>query len=75
MKPRFILSAAALRLAATSTFALSFEYVDWFNGPVQFKGVENVSTPTAFLQIQGDKIELVWPASIQTAPYRPKTSW
>lgn len=48
---------------------------DTINGPVQFKGVENVTTPTAFLQIQGDRIELVWPASIATAPYRPKTSW
>ncbi|MGQ3027002.1 MAG: ABC transporter substrate-binding protein, partial [Ferrovibrionaceae bacterium] len=48
---------------------------DTINGPVKFQGVENVATPTAFLQVQGDKIELVWPASIATAAYRPKTSW
>lgn len=48
---------------------------DTINGPVKFEGVENVTTPTSFLQIQGDKIELIWPSSIATAPYQPKTSW
>lgn len=63
------LDRARLREAiGTTTF-------DTINGPVRFNGVENVTTPTAFLQIQGGKIELVWPASIATAPYRPKTGW
>lgn len=36
MRVRVFLVAAALAITATSGYALSFEYVDWFNGPVQF---------------------------------------
>ena len=53
---------------ATSTF-------DTINGPVKFQGVENAITPTAFLQIQGDGLQIVWPKSIATAPFKPKTGW
>jgi len=42
-------------------------------GDVKFKGVENVTTPTTFLQIQGDKTQIIWPSSIATAPFKPKT--
>ena len=53
---------------ATMTF-------DTINGPVKFQGVQNVTTPTAFLQVQGDGLQLVWPKSIATAPFKPKTGW
>lgn len=41
---------------------------DTINGEVRFDGVQNVVTPTAFVQRQGDKVQLVWPKSIATAP-------
>lgn len=52
----------ALREAiATGTF-------ETINGPVRFDGVENAVTPTAFLQIQGGEMQIVWPKDIATAP-------
>ena len=45
------------------------------NGSVKFKGVENTVTMTGFLQIQNGEVQQVWPASVSTAKYRPKTSW
>jgi branched-chain amino acid transport system substrate-binding protein len=45
------------------------------NGPVKFEGVQNVITPTAFLQIQQEKLQLVWPKQIATSQYMPKTGW
>jgi branched-chain amino acid transport system substrate-binding protein len=53
---------------ATSTF-------DTIDGPVKFKGVQNVTTPTAFLQIQDGEMQIVWPDSIKTADFRKKTKW
>ena len=53
---------------ASSTF-------DTINGPVKFSGVENAVTPTAFLEIQGHSIELIWPPAIATAKFQPKSSW
>ncbi len=50
----------------------SFETI---NGPVRFKGVENVVTQTGFLQLQAGVPQLVWPAALATAKFRPKTSW
>jgi len=38
------------------------------NGEVKFDGVQNAVTPTAFVQRQDDKVQLVWPESIATAP-------
>jgi branched-chain amino acid transport system substrate-binding protein len=38
------------------------------NGPVSFEGIENLVTPTAFVQRQGGKMQLVWPAQVATAP-------
>jgi branched-chain amino acid transport system substrate-binding protein len=38
------------------------------NGPVRFDGIENAVTPTAFVQRQEGKMQLVWPAEIATAP-------
>lgn len=48
---------------------------DTINGPVKFDGVQNTTTPTSFLQIQDGGLELVWPASIKTKDFRPKTGW
>ncbi|MFO0987159.1 MAG: amino acid ABC transporter substrate-binding protein [Alphaproteobacteria bacterium] len=48
---------------------------DTINGPVKFQGVQNAITPTAFLQIQGDELQLVWPKAIATSPFKAKTGW
>lgn len=48
---------------------------DTIDGPVKFEGVQNVITPTAFLQIQDGEIELVWPDTVKTKDFRPKTAW
>lgn len=48
---------------------------DTINGPVRFEGVENVTTPTAFLQLQGGEAQLIWPDSIATSTYKPKAPW
>jgi branched-chain amino acid transport system substrate-binding protein len=45
------------------------------NGPVQFKGVENIITKTGFLELQDGLPQMVWPVADATAPYRKKTSW
>jgi hypothetical protein len=39
---------------ATATF-------DTIDGPVKFDGVQNVSTPTMFLQIQDGRTQIAWP--------------
>jgi len=43
------------------------------NGPIRFKGVENAVLPVSFLQHQGGKIELIWPSSLATAQYKPRS--
>ncbi|WP_404863483.1 amino acid ABC transporter substrate-binding protein [Georhizobium sp. MAB10] len=48
---------------------------DTINGPIKFEGVENTMTPTAYLQIQDGDLELVWPESIATSDFQPKSSW
>ena len=55
--------------------AISTMTFDTINGPVKFQGVQNAITPTAFLQIQGSELHLVWPKSIATSTFKPKTSW
>ena len=50
---------------ASSTF-------DTINGEVSFEGVENAVTPTAFLQLQGGDMHLIWPKSIATADFSPR---
>ena len=45
------------------------------NGKVRFEGVQNVITPTAFVQMQKGKLQLVWPKSISTGQYEPKKGW
>ncbi len=52
--------------------AISSSTFDTINGPVRFEGVENVVTPTAFLQLQGGDMHLVWPAEAATSQYQPR---
>lgn len=59
----------ALREAIAST---TFETI---NGPVDFEGVENVTTPSMLLQFQGGQGQIVWPESHATADYQPKGPW
>jgi branched-chain amino acid transport system substrate-binding protein len=53
---------------ATATF-------DTIDGPVKFDGVQNVSTPTMFLQIQDGRTQIVWPKAEATAPFQNKGPW
>lgn len=55
--------------------AVSTMTFDTINGPIKFEGVQNTMTPTSFLQIQDDSLELVWPDSVKTKDFRPKTGW
>jgi branched-chain amino acid transport system substrate-binding protein len=55
--------------------AISTMTFDTINGPVRFQGVQNSITPTAFLQIQGAELQLIWPKSIATSTFKPKTGW
>lgn len=48
---------------------------DTINGPVKFKGVENVTTPTMLMQLQGGEAQIVWPKEVATAPFAPKGAW
>jgi len=48
---------------------------DTINGPISFDGVENAVTPTSFVEIQDGSLELVWPDSIATSSFEPKTKW
>lgn len=48
---------------------------DTIDGPVKFDGVQNVSTPTMFLQIQDGKAQIVWPGSEATAAFQKKSPW
>ena len=54
---------------------ISSDTFDTINGPVKFEGVQNVTTPTAFLQIQDGDMQIVWPESLKTADFREKTKW
>ncbi len=45
------------------------------NGKVKFEGVQNVITPTAFVQYQKGKLQLVWPSSMATSKFAPKVGW
>ena len=48
---------------------------DTINGPVRFEGVQNVVTPTAFVQYQKGKLQIVWPKSMASSQYQPKKGW
>lgn len=48
---------------------------DTINGKVKFEGVQNNVTPTAFVQYQKGKLQIVWPASIASGKYEGKKGW
>ena len=48
---------------------------DTINGKVKFEGVQNVITPTAFVQTQKGKLQLVWPASMASSKFEAKKGW
>lgn len=54
---------------------ISTETFDTINGKVKFNGVQNAMTPTAFVQTQQGKMQLIWPKSIATSGYQPKKGW
>lgn len=54
---------------------VSSQTFDTINGKVKFDGVQNSITPTAFVQYQKGKLQIVWPASIATGKYEPKKGW
>lgn len=51
---------------------ISSSSFDTINGEVKFDGVENAVTPTAFLQLQGGDMHLVWPGDIATSEYKAR---
>jgi branched-chain amino acid transport system substrate-binding protein len=55
--------------------AIAGDTFDTINGPVKFDGVQNVTTPTSFLQFQGGDAQLVWPPEVATAKFMPKPAW
>ena len=45
------------------------------NGPVKFKGVENIALPTMISQIQNGQQHIVWPADQATSKIIAKPAW
>jgi len=45
------------------------------NGPVKFDGVQNVTTPTMFLQFQDGIAQIIHPQEAATATFQPKREW
>lgn len=54
---------------------ISSSTFDTINGKVKFEGVQNVITPTAFVQTQKGKLQLVWPASMASSRFEAKKGW
>jgi branched-chain amino acid transport system substrate-binding protein len=54
---------------------ISSDTFDTINGKVKFDGVQNTITPTAFVQTQKGRLQIVWPASIATAKFEAKNAW
>lgn len=54
---------------------VSNDTFDTINGKVKFDGVQNSITPTAFVQYQKGKLQIVWPASIATGKFEAKKGW
>jgi len=48
---------------------------DTINGPVKFDGVQNVTTPTMYLQFQAGEAQIVWPEAEATAALIKKPAW
>ncbi len=48
---------------------------DTINGQVKFDGVQNSITPTAFVQTQKGKLQIVWPSSLASSKFEVKKGW
>jgi branched-chain amino acid transport system substrate-binding protein len=48
---------------------------DTINGPVKFDGVQNATTPTMLLQLQGGEAQIIWPPDMSTAAFVSKPAW
>ena len=48
---------------------------DTINGKVKFDGVQNSITPTAFVQTQKGKLQIVWPPSLASSKFEAKKGW
>jgi branched-chain amino acid transport system substrate-binding protein len=54
---------------------ISSKTFDTIDGPVKFEGVQNVATPTMYLQLQDGKAQIVWPKEEATASFKNKSPW
>lgn len=54
---------------------VSKETFETINGKVKFDGVQNAITPTAFVQTQKGKLQIVWPPAIATSKFEAKKAW
>lgn len=54
---------------------ISTQTFDTINGKIRFDGVQNAITPTSFVQIQHDRVKLVWPKSIANGEFAAKKGW
>ena len=54
---------------------ISKDTFETINGNVRFDGVQNVITPTAFVQTQKGKLQIVWPKAIASSQYEAKKGW
>ena len=54
---------------------ISKDTIETINGNVRFEGVQNVITPTAFVQTQKGKLQIVWPTALASGQYEAKKGW
>lgn len=54
---------------------ISSETFSTINGPVRFDGVQNVTTPTMFLQFQDGEAQIIHPPDVATSQFRRKQQW
>ena len=54
---------------------IATETHETINGPVKFDGVQNVTTPTMFLQFQDGEAQIIWPEDTATADFMAKPGW
>jgi branched-chain amino acid transport system substrate-binding protein len=55
--------------------ALANDSFATINGPIKFTGAVNLETVSGLLQLQASGVEIIWPPSIATKPFAPKTGW
>lgn len=56
--------------------AIATQEFSTINGPIKFSGLENLKTPSMWLQWQRGELEIVWPPEIATSKLLfPKPNW